>query len=881
MHHHVTARVSRRMRNALLGAVILASLTGISSAQPYPDGTVWIAESNGVLILSSVGDVLTELPEAAHMDALAIDTESGNVWAYGQKEIRAYTRDGSRFLSQSMPASTHGGTPTGMALDSRAHRLWIALGRNLYRYDAAAQLQATLTFARDITALSLDRRRGQVWVASQGELSALDANGTRLFRLDLGPQARPRALAYDAVHDQTWMAIDGQLRRYDSAGVLAFQSPLSSSDIPSRLSASGDGWLWTATEQSLARIDVAGQQDFVLEPFKDASPGARHIVDISADPLDGTVWVASTREIRHFGRDGRLLQVVTPQLGDGVIRRLSKLDVNRDLIPPEVYIVAPKAGQYLRTRRPAVSIEYFDLGMGVDPNSIRFQSNGSAVAVHCETLEFSARCVPPQELPEGQTLLSAKVSDRAGNASEPASVSFVLDVTPPAFLGLAPATDHFTNQADLTLTGRLSEPAAITINGADVPVDAGFAFRYQAALQEGANNFALSATDRAGNRGTQSHRINLDTLPPAAADASAIAVGSPSGGAVAVTGRSGSVEAGSLVTIINTVTGQRISVMAGADGSFAASIQAEAGQRLTIAVNDRAGNQSEPLAVQVAGAFKLTVSQPIDAAVVTEPTILVSGTVEGTARVGVTVNGAIASIGPGPGGARFAAVVSLELGDNMLTVTATRPDGGTAARTVTVTRAASPSPFEVSMNGSEVLAPFAAQLSISGNSAPRISNLEIDFDGNGSWDYQKSYPPSVPVSYTYLNPGSYTARVRISTDYYQTYEHRLPIVVLDRAQLDQSLRAIWSDLWANLNAGNSAAALNNLSFDSRELYGQIFEQLKSRMPGIASDMSDVQPVGLSPDLADYVVLNHRDGKARVFFVNFIRGADGLWRIDSL
>jgi len=95
-----------------------------------------------------------------------------------------------------------------------------------------------------------------------------------------------------------------------------------------------------------------------------------------------------------------------------------------------------------------------------------------------------------------------------------------------------------------------------------------------------------------------------DTTPPAPADLGKITVSESVNGQSTVTGTAGSVEGNSQVQITNPRTGQVTTVTAAADGSFTAQVAAQAGDALSVVVQDAAGNGSP--------AGELQVGPPID-----------------------------------------------------------------------------------------------------------------------------------------------------------------------------------------------------------------------------------------------------------------------------
>ncbi len=115
-------------------------------------------------------------------------------------------------------------------------------------------------------------------------------------------------------------------------------------------------------------------------------------------------------------------------------------------------------------------------------------------------------------------------------------------------------------------------------------------------VAEGGHTVHAQVSDRAGNVAEASVDFTVDTIPPAAPNDALIEIEATDDPNVwRVVGSPGSVEPGSTVIVRNTRTGEMVLVTPGLDGSFSATIRAEPGDVLSIAVVDRAGNTSPPL----------------------------------------------------------------------------------------------------------------------------------------------------------------------------------------------------------------------------------------------------------------------------------------------
>jgi hypothetical protein len=238
------------------------------------------------------------------------------------------------------------------------------------------------------------------------------------------------------------------------------------------------------------------------------------------------------------------------------------------------------------------------------------------------------------------------------------------------------------------------------------------------------------------------------------------------------------------------------------------------------------------------------------------------------------------------GNLKFYGSVPLQTGSNFLTVAATLQDGSTLTKTITVNRI--DAAYVVNVNSKTGLVPHPVQFSVIGQ-PNGFFRVDFDFDGNGQTDFAQFRLSG--ADYTYRTPGIYRPRIDInkynysSGRYESIYQQTLTVAVFDPAQLkqhlDQVLRSVWNGMNSALLAGDIPKALTALSPSSRDTYGQIFEALRLRIAVVVNESSEIEPIGISTDIADYAVLNVHGGKSRVFIINFIQAPDGIWRIDSM
>ncbi|ABQ27194.1 Ig-like domain-containing protein [Geotalea uraniireducens] len=230
-------------------------------------------------------------------------------------------------------------------------------------------------------------------------------------------------------------------------------------------------------------------------------------------------------------------------------------------------------------------------------------------------------------LVEGINTYTAAAIDAAGNESSASSpVSAVLDITPPVIIITAPTANAFLNTPQITVTGMVNEPVtSVTVNNTSAVVD-GLSFSLTITLAEGANTLVVKAKDLAGNEGTTSVPVYLDTTPPQ------VTIVTPAAGLLTRDKQvivSGTVSEEFTTVTVNTIT----ATVSGKTWSAAYTLSEEA-NFITVKATDRAGNSGS-------ATVNVTLdSTPPQAPVLnslTSPTNVAGVTLGGTAEAGSSV----------------------------------------------------------------------------------------------------------------------------------------------------------------------------------------------------------------------------------------------------
>ena len=107
--------------------------------------------------------------------------------------------------------------------------------------------------------------------------------------------------------------------------------------------------------------------------------------------------------------------------------------------------------------------------------------------------------------------------------------------------------------------------------------------------------------------------------------------------------------------------------------------------------------------------------------------------------------------------------------------------------------------------------------------------------------------------------------------------------MLNKADLDELLRAKWSGMKSKLALGEIEQALSYFREGSKEDYRQIFTALAANLPRLVSGMQDIEMIGAEDGRAKYRIrrVHAVDGKPVTITYNiyFILDEDGLWKLD--
>ena len=265
----------------------------------------------------------------------------------------------------------------------------------------------------------------------------------------------------------------------------------------------------------------------------------------------------------------------------------------------------------------------------------------------------------------------------------------------------------------------------------------------------------------------------------------------------------------------------------------------------------------------------LVICEPIDQSNLNTNSVTVIGNYQGDKNINIRVNGIDSCI---HNNLFIANNVPLQNGTSNITAEFYTIDGLIASDTEVVTNALNEdqlisaneycgtAPFNVSFNYTEGL----------------YNNVRIDFDNDGVFDYDSVYDGA--ANYTYENSGIYLVTAEFSSDF--SIEKRT-IYISVAEESDEVFKQVWNGMRNALEVGDKLSAMKHVSANGALVLDGVFDSLMENMPDIFAELSGIEKISISDQVADFGVIRIEDGLIKTYVINYIKDSNGLWKIDSL
>ncbi len=340
--------------------------------------------------------------------------------------------------------------------------------------------------------------------------------------------------------------------------------------------------------------------------------------------------------------------------------------------PPQVKITSHKMNQFVNRSSVVIS------GTVNDPRA-RIVVNGINAAVDRGTFRANVNLV------EGNNTIAAVATDAFGNTGND-TVTLIVDTKPPFVEITSPTASSLINSRLVTVTGVTDKnTGSVTVSarsgetGTTAVLNAGSFTAKDVKLAEGMNVITVRALSQAGNVGTATVRVMVDSVAPR------LAITAPKDKMVTnkkMIAVSGTVDKQSAMVRVNDTP---VQVSRGVFTLSGLNL-AEGTNTITATAVDRAGNQAKPAVITVV--LKTTppatpTLNPLPPVTRTSP-VMVSGSTEPGAKVEVFVNSTVQGAVKADDKGAFSLKINLAEGNNAVSAVAYDATGNASASSAVV-----------------------------------------------------------------------------------------------------------------------------------------------------------------------------------------------------
>jgi hypothetical protein len=394
--------------------------------------------------------------------------------------------------------------------------------------DTAVTIEITLNSQPFSSGTSISGEGSYLLAVTATDAAGNVANLERSFSIDLTPPvlsglsladgvaiAETSPLLTGACDDAVAVTVNGQPASL-TAGTFSYSGLTFAEGANTITVTAADDVGNEATVALTVVLDTTGPSLSVSSPVDGAllSEASLTVVGTAQDPHLERVTVAG----REAALAGSSFQARAPLAQEGA-NVITIVAVDRAGNSSELVLTVERD-----TTAPALTVD--EPGPSAILGSATVTVSGSVADAHGVSLAVATRGVTPAadgsfsadlQFPEGAHSLEVVATDEVGNRST-IRREISVDLSAPELRIAAPSAGAVLPEAMVTVSGKVDDPFGtdrVTINGQPAQLDENGDFELVGLiLKEGANTIIARAWDAAGNTGTRSIEISVDTAPP-------------------------------------------------------------------------------------------------------------------------------------------------------------------------------------------------------------------------------------------------------------------------------------------------------------------------------------------------------------------------------
>ena len=379
---------------------------------------------------------------------------------------------------------------------------------------------------------------------------------------------------------------------------------------------------------------------------------------------------------------------------------------------------------------------------------------------------------------------------------------------------------------------------------------------------EGANQVITgTAVDLAGNTASTSVTLNIDKTAPVITSSA-----SPSANAAGWNNTD--------VSVAFTCT-DNLSGISSCSDAFTLATEG-ANQVISGTAIDVAGNSAtDTVSISIdKKPPNVAILSPEHLASLTGSPITITGSVDDTGAI-LNVNGILTSINPD--GTFSVDGIELIEGPNILTASAIDLADNEGTFSIEVILGIN-IPLELTSNITSGVPPLTINYLLETDIPAPIVSYNLDFDGDGIFDYSKGHANN--VSFTYNTEGIFSVTATVIDDQNNSFSDTITIDILSREVMDALLTSIWNDASDSLRNKDILNALSYFVEENQAKYEQGFLLLEDQLPEIFSMPEEFNLISVIDNIAIYENVVNEEGVTRSYPVTFVKDENGFWKIRS-